>query len=63
MSVNDFYRTDIFPIDGWTWSDDMIWRNTTTNVQNGTMTSEDGTVATRWQNYYKGIARALRLLN
>ena len=43
MSLNDFYRTDFFPIDSWTWSDDMVWRNTTTNVQNGTMTSEDGT--------------------
>lgn len=63
MSVNDFYRTDFFPIDTWTWSDDMIWRNATTNVQNGTMTAEDGTVARRWQDYYRGIARALRLLN
>ena len=63
MSLNDFYRTDFFPIDTWTWSDDMVWRNTTTNVQNGTMTSEDGEVKKRWQNYYKGIARALRILN
>lgn len=63
MSVNDFYRTDFFPIDDMTWGDDVIARNTTSVVQNGTMTAEDGTVATRWQNYYKGIARALRLLN
>lgn len=63
MSVNDFYRTDFFPIDGMTWSDDVTERNMTSNVQNGTMTAEDGTVANRWQNYYKGIARALRLLN
>ena len=63
MSVNDFYRTDFFPIDDMTWSDDVTARNTTSGVQNGTMTAENGTVATRWQNYYKGIARALRLLN
>ncbi len=63
MSVNDFYRTEFFPIDGMTWGDDVIERNSTSVVQNGTMTAEDGMVATRWQNYYKGIARALRLLN
>jgi hypothetical protein len=63
MSVNDFYRTDFFPIYDMTWGDDVTARNSTSNVQNGTMTAEDGTVASRWQNYYKGIARALRLLN
>jgi hypothetical protein len=63
MSVNDFYRTDFFPIDDMTWGDDVTARNTTSVVQNGTMTAEHGTVAGRWQNYYKGIARALRLLN
>lgn len=63
MSVNDFYRTEFFPIDDMTWGDDVIQRNSTSGVQNGTMTAEDGMVATRWQNYYKGIARALRLLN
>lgn len=63
MSVNDFYRTEFFPIDDMTWGDDVIARNSTSVVQNGTMTAENGMVATRWQNYYKGIARALRLLN
>ncbi len=63
MSVNDFYRTEFFPIDDMTWGDDVSARNTTSVVQNGTMTAENSTVATRWQNYYKGIARALRLLN
>lgn len=63
MSVNDFYRTDFFPIDDMSWGDDVTIRNTTSNVQNGTMTAESGTIATRWQNYYKGIARALRLIN
>ena len=63
MSVNDFYRTDFFSIDGMDWGDDVTIRNTTSMVQNGTMTAEHGTVANRWQNYYKGIARALRLLN
>jgi len=63
MSVNDFYRTDFFPIDDMAWGDDLTARNATSVVQNGTMTAEDGTVAGRWQNFYKGIARALRLIN
>lgn len=63
MSMNDFYRTDFFPIYDMTWGDDVTARNTTSAVQNGTLTSENGTIATRWQNYYKGIARALRILN
>ena len=62
MSLNDFYRTDFFPILDKSWGDDVTWRNNTQAVQNGTMTAEDGTVANRWQNFYKGIARALRLL-
>lgn len=62
MSVNDFYRTDFFPIDDMSWSDDMTARNTTSAMQNGTLTAENSTIATRWQNYYKGIARALRIL-
>ena len=63
MSVNDFYRTDFFPIDDMGWSDDVTMRNSTSSIQNGTMTSESNTIAGRWQNYYKGIARALRLIN
>ena len=63
MSVNDFYRTDFFPIESMEWGDDVTARNSTSVVQNGTMTALDGTVANRWQNYYKGIARALRLIN
>ena len=63
MSVNDFYRTEFFPIDDMLWGDDVTARNSTSSIQNGTLTAEDGTIANRWQNYYKGIARALRLLN
>ena len=62
MSLNDFYRTDFFPVDGMDWSDDLTVRNTTTAFQNGSLTAENGTIATRWQNHYKGIARGLRLL-
>jgi len=37
MSVNDYYRTDFFPIDDMTWGDDVTARNSTSSVQNGTM--------------------------
>ena len=63
MSMNDFYRTDFFPIDDMTWGDDVTARNTTSAMQNGTLTAENGTIGTRWTNYYKGIARALRIIN
>lgn len=63
MSLNDFYRTAFFPIDGQVWGDDAAWRSNTQLVWNGTMTAENSTIATRWQNYYKGIARALRIIN
>ena len=63
MSLNDFYRSAFFPIDGTAWADDAAWRSNTQLVWNGTMTSENSTIGTRWQNYYKGIARALRILN
>ena len=62
MSLNDFYRTSFFPIDAMTWSDDVTARNTTSAVQNGTLTAENGTIGTLWENYYKGIARALRII-
>ena len=62
MSVNDFYRTDFFPIQGVLWADDIVRRNDTYNPFSGSITAENGTVKTRWENYYKGIARALRIL-
>lgn len=62
MSVNDFYRTDFFPIQGVLWCDDIVRRNDTYNPFYGSITAENGTIKTRWENYYKGIARALRLI-
>lgn len=63
MSLNDFYRTDFFPIDEMKWGDDVTARNESSEVNNGTLTSENDKIAKRWENYYKGIARALRLVN
>ena len=63
MSLNDFYRTDFFPLEDPNWAEDIPYRATTAFTNNGTLTAENGTIATRWTNYYKGIARALRILN
>lgn len=62
MSLNDFYRKEFFPIDDMMWGDDVTARNSTSAINNGTLTSEDWTIASRWENYYKGIARALRII-
>ena len=63
MSWNDCYRTAFITIEDMTYSDDSANRITSSVVQNGTTTSGTAMVATRWGNYYKGIARALRILN
>ena len=63
MSLNDFYRTDFFPIQGVLWADDIVRRGDAYCPFIGAITAENSTIATRWQNYYKGIARALRILS
>ena len=63
MSLNDLYRTAFFPIDGDTWADDVVSRNGTQFTFNGSLTAENSTIITHWENYYKGIARCLRILN
>ena len=63
MSLNDFYRTAFFPIDHTDWADDVVYRATTQFPQNSSLTATNSTIATLWENYYKGIARALRIIN
>jgi len=63
MSLNDFYRTDFFPIQGVLWADDIVRRGDAYCPFIGSITAENSTIANRWQNYYKGIARALRILD
>ena len=63
MSVNDFYRTAFFPINDKWWGDDATRRSTLNIMMDGSMTAENGTTRGRWENFYKGIARALRLLS
>lgn len=63
MSVNDFYRTAFFPINDKWWGDDATRRGQLNIMMDGSMTAENKTTRDLWENYYKGIARALRLIN
>lgn len=63
MSLNDLYRTAFFPIDDMLWGDDFARRDMTTQVTNGGLTAENGTIANQWENYYKGIARSIRVID
>lgn len=62
MSLNDFYRTAFFPLDDGDLGDDISRRAVTVAWNNGSLTAENGTIKTRWENYYKGIARGLRIV-
>ncbi len=62
MSVNDFYKNAFFVILDAKWGDEVTARQTTSAVQNGSLTAENGTIAGYWTNWYKLIARGLRLL-
>lgn len=63
MSLNDFYRTDFFPLGDLDLGDDISRRAVTSTFANGSLTAENGTVQVTWTNYYKGIARGLRLIS
>ncbi len=68
MAINDLYRIDFWPNymipygDYDLWTDDMMYRDRTTAITNGTLNGQDGTVLNWWANLYKGIARANTIL-
>lgn len=68
MALNDLYRIDFWPnymipySDYDLWTDDMMYRDRTTAITNGTLNGQDGTVNSWWTNTYKGIARANTIL-
>ena len=62
MALNDLWRPDFFPIDGFEWDDDLLCRNGSNGVTNGTITSQWGTSNTRWTSLYKSIVRALKVI-
>ena len=63
MSLSDLYRTDFFPIANNLWGDDFSQRTTLQFTNNGSLTASNGTVSSRWTNYYKGISRCMKLLS
>ncbi|MBQ0149798.1 MAG: RagB/SusD family nutrient uptake outer membrane protein [Bacteroidales bacterium] len=67
MALNDLYRTAFFQFDNILderdVADDVSRRNLTYSLNTGTLTSENGSIKTKWENYYKGIARALRIVS
>lgn len=62
MAINDWWRPDFFPIDGIEWDDDMLHRDGSNDVTIGTITSQWGTAATRWNSLYKAVARATKVI-
>ena len=62
MALNDLWRPDFFPIDGFEWDDDLLCRDGSNEVTNGTITSQWGTSNTRWTSLYKSIVRALKVI-
>ena len=62
MALNDLWRPDFFPIDDIRWDDDMLDRGSSNEVTLGTITSQWGTVSSRWSALYKSIVRALKVI-
>jgi len=67
MAINDFYRLAFWyytptPHDHQQWSDDYTCRNNRTVFTSGTFNSETGFVKTFWNNQYKSIGRAIKVI-
>lgn len=62
MSLNDLLRPDFYTIDSWMWDDDFERRDDPNVMVRGTVTSQTGEVVTRWSSLYKGIARAIKII-
>ena len=68
MALNDLYSIDFWPNyltpywDYDLWTDDMMYRDRTTSITNGTLNGQDVTANSWWTTIYKGIARANTIL-
>ncbi len=63
MAVNELYKSEFWTLDedgdaSTDWSDDNIYREALTDFQLGTLTGQNSTITTIWDNQYKVIARA-----
>lgn len=68
LAVNSLYAPSMMlpqsmTSEGLRWGDDLNNRANLVEVWSGAMTSESSMVATIWQNLYKGISRANKILN
>ncbi len=62
MALNDLFRPVFWPQDNDQWTDDWMFRGQTNAMTNGTIHAETGTVVSNWQNSYKAISRAVRII-
>lgn len=62
MSIKDFYRHDFWYLDNEDKTDDFMYRETTSEIINGSFNGQSGDVTSLWANQYKSIARANTLL-
>lgn len=63
MSIRGLYRTVFWPLDNDYWADDHQSRSNLNLITGGTINGESSEVKSRWQNAYKGIARANTILS
>ena len=62
MALKDGYKHDFWHSDSEEWTDDYVYRETNSQIVNGTLNGQDGIVTTLWSNQYKAIARANTVL-
>ena len=62
MAVNDLFREVFWPRDNDLWSDDLSFRGEVNAMVAGTLNAETGTVESRWNDDYKAIARATKII-
>src|SRR5690606_14021687 len=62
MAVNDLFREVFWPRDNDLWSDDLSFRGEVNAMVAGTLNAETSTVESRWNNDYKAIARATKII-
>jgi len=62
MAVTDLFKSAFWSRDSESWTDNWTQRDYTTPITDATINSESWFVNSRWQNWYKAIARANRIL-
>lgn len=58
MSLNGLYKDAFWLVDNDDWTDDLMYRNSTTPIIDATVNGETNFIKTWWSDTYKAIARA-----